>query len=426
MSSKITPFFHPTLLSRAKELLERATGSPSKADGGSWMSRKIPPRPTLDSLWTTLEGRFSSFVAGDSEDGGAGKAAVSVADGTTGPFATFSVISEESVGGSSGTSSGNKDSGFAKSQSQPDLRRASESHAAPPPPVPRMPPNIPPAKALSLPPGPPPPQAPAPLPRQPPKSTVSVGPPVVAKRGHAHKRSQSMGFLAYGSDPYASAPSWAPPPTQGSLMEEEESGKAEEDEEAEPETPQAAPQSNGWWGAAGYSAAPGHSALDAPSRGDDMGGGNFISPMGSTSASPASFAAPATSQQGTTAEDEELEDLGFGNASTQRSRQQRQQTTDAGHQRASSEGTTPANPPPSGDSKPTPAQGELMKIPVSFSDLHSQVFFSMTLTCLDLLSRLEIVRVLKLLGSAVPERGHGQSWTCEGQVGRGHVYGVRS
>lgn len=309
MSAKMSPFYHPTLLKHTKSLLDRVSGSPSKAEGGSWVSRKIPQRPTLDTLWSTLEGRFTSFVAGESESKESPKKLTPNTVGEAGPFAQFSTIGPQDEP-QAATSIAPE-----KPQSHPNLRKASESFQppvppmppGPPPPMPAFQPSAPPAssRAAPLPPGPPPPSLPK---AKPPLSA--------AKKGHSHKRSQSMGFLAYGSDPYASAPSWAPPPAPQAFPEQDEE-ETENMATAQPDQQNEAP-SNGWWSAAGYSE-PSEARDDTADASTD----NFISPMGSTSASPAPLAQPPS--QPTITEEEDLEDLGFGNASSHKRKQEKSQ-----------------------------------------------------------------------------------------------------
>jgi hypothetical protein len=92
LATHSSPFYHSGLVAQVKALSERALAAPGK-DKSSWITRNVP-RPTVDSLWSTLEGRFSKFVAGEGE---AGSQDIIVKPETisanVGPFSHFSAIS---------------------------------------------------------------------------------------------------------------------------------------------------------------------------------------------------------------------------------------------------------------------------------------------------------------------------------------------
>lgn len=280
----MSPYFHPALVSRTKDLLERATGASQRQGSGSWVTRKMPQRPTLDSLWNTLEGRFTSFVAGESEEQPA-SASSKRPESVAGPFAHYSAIGAEPTEPAKPTVPG-------------PFSQAPTAPAVPPP-------------------GPPPPGPPAFSPRK-------AAEPI--KKGHTHKRSQSMGFLAYGSDPYASAPSWAPPPEMMMPTPEDPASEHEQVEDQEPNQPPPAP--------AMFGAEPTPPPMSQPPS------------------------------QPTISEEDDIEDLGFGNASSKASSERKRQATESAGSNTAAPASVaapsaPASPP--AEKRPAPDPGKLSK-----------------------------------------------------------------
>jgi hypothetical protein len=314
LATKSSPFYNWTLCHQIPALMDRVSGTPTKAtDTGSWVSRTIQ-RPTLDSLWGTLEGRFTSFVAGE----GAGevpppvKTKAPLVAVAAGPFANYSSISPAENGQISRTPSVTDLGAMQPQQAQmngtsayhPPAQSSYEA-ALPPLPNPSSLPPLPPLPKPSV-------AAPSPAARK--------APPRAAH--HQHSRSQSMGFLAYGSDPYASAPSWAPkPPTTPADVPEQE------EEAALAEATQPPAEGSSWWSSSQNEQSfdtnrqPSfYSTSEAAIPEDETG---FISPMGSVTPSTAAFSRQTTSTTTTTI-DEDDDDLGFGNSS-RRLRQQSEQ-----------------------------------------------------------------------------------------------------
>ena len=143
------------MLAQVKELSDRLSlvGFHDRSD--SWIARKVP-RPTLDNVWSTLEGRFAKFVAGEAEEKPAEVAKRKQAEDAVrvaaGPFAHYSSITPQ------GTDS------ISRNASSTDLSR-----------------GTPPLQATSVP------------------STVTKN---AGKTATHHRRSSSYGYGPYGADPY--------------------------------------------------------------------------------------------------------------------------------------------------------------------------------------------------------------------------------
>lgn len=94
LATKPSPFYHPALLAQVTQFSDRLSNV-SFQDKGSWLSRKVQ-RPTLDNVWSTLEGRFTKFVAGEAEvdpqEALRKKQAEDAAKAVAGPFAHYSSI----------------------------------------------------------------------------------------------------------------------------------------------------------------------------------------------------------------------------------------------------------------------------------------------------------------------------------------------
>ncbi|KAH9817670.1 Sec23-binding domain of Sec16-domain-containing protein [Melampsora americana] len=123
LATKPCPFYHSTLTDQIKALSDRLSAAPVPEKGSSWISRKMP-RPTLDNVWQSLEGRVHKFVAGDdegnTESGNNGPAGLTLPNQAIGPFSHYSSISPAS---SSGT--------LSRAQSSSDLRFGVPSFSGP-------------------------------------------------------------------------------------------------------------------------------------------------------------------------------------------------------------------------------------------------------------------------------------------------------
>ncbi|TIA87471.1 hypothetical protein E3P97_03932 [Wallemia ichthyophaga] len=89
--------YHPNLYIQLKELSDRLAAHLHTADK-SWLTKKIA-RPSLDTLWNSMEGKLTKFIAGNDEEGE--NAITTHAQKTTqdDPFATFTSIDESSTNG---------------------------------------------------------------------------------------------------------------------------------------------------------------------------------------------------------------------------------------------------------------------------------------------------------------------------------------
>ncbi|KAG7452475.1 uncharacterized protein BT62DRAFT_878913 [Guyanagaster necrorhizus] len=93
--SRSSPYFNETLTEQLKGLSDRIVGVSHADKGGSWMSGKLS-KPSLDTIGGWLEGRFTKLVTGDAEATTATEEDASKIDdrsGHTGPFSQYSSIS---------------------------------------------------------------------------------------------------------------------------------------------------------------------------------------------------------------------------------------------------------------------------------------------------------------------------------------------
>ncbi|KAK4701487.1 COPII coat assembly protein SEC16, partial [Phenoliferia sp. Uapishka_3] len=311
LATKPSPYYNAGFVAQVKALSDRLVAAPGQDKTGSWIARKVP-RPTVESLWTGLEGRFTKFVAGEGETSAqqlAAKAEVvkqqTLNGGPIGPFSHYSSISPASTSGT-----------LSRNQSQTDL----------------VPVFHPPSRTTS------------------PAALAPPGPPPVKRapfKTH-HSRSSSLGFAGYNYDPSAPPPwqSYTPvtrqeapvaPPTMTYNDEQypaEQTASAYEPEGAADYDPEGATP-NGRDNPSWYSEQP--SETNAPdgsqqapaflSAGDSFAedDSGFISPMGAytPSASPAPTSHyPKTQHQPQshrrTTTREEMEELGLGNSKSRK------------------------------------------------------------------------------------------------------------
>lgn len=304
ITTRGSPFYNPSLVAQIKVLSERFGAAPGQKESGkSWIASKVP-RPTVNSLWSTFEGGFNKFVAGDSDPtpqklAAKAEVAKSANGATLGPFSHYSSISP---GSTSGT--------LSRAQSSSDLASANHLQALAPP-----------VRPLS---------AAGPVSPHPAQSSLqphpSPGPPPVKRapyKGH-HARSSSLGaFAGYDYNPNAPPPwqAYTPPaaPAHGAARNngQESTGKAAEQQQ---QNYTASPEQHSEAGGR----RPQFAAVGDRFQEDDSG---FISPMAqyTPSVTPApreSFeqqqqqGQPQTHRRMTTAQ--ELADLGIGNSKSKK------------------------------------------------------------------------------------------------------------
>ncbi|CAG8698294.1 3678_t:CDS:2, partial [Ambispora leptoticha] len=97
--TKGSPYFHKCFLEQLKELTQRLLEHGDNASGNnnessSWIFAKKMSKPTLDSLWGSLEGKFNQFIAGDTAEESEKKPAAIHSQDTVGPFSHFSAITQ--------------------------------------------------------------------------------------------------------------------------------------------------------------------------------------------------------------------------------------------------------------------------------------------------------------------------------------------
>ena len=317
LATKPSPFYHPRLVAQIKALSERLGASHNAKEGGSWIARKVP-RPTVNSLWSTFEGGFNKFVAGDDEPSAqqlAAKAEVQKATNgqAVGAFSHFSSIAP---GSNSGT--------LSRAQSSTDLAGSHFLHANPPArPLSAQRASSP----LAAPPHHPPPQQQQ---QQQQQQHLSPGPPPVKRapfKTH-HARSSSLGaFAGYDYNPTAPPPSWlaTPPSAKRGGGGDNDNRSSDVPHIADNFTDSPQRRDRGTDGGAPSSARrPQFAAVDEQLHEDESG---FISPMAhlTPSVSPAPHSSSSRAQQQqqqqthrrmTTAD--ELADLGLGNAKSKK------------------------------------------------------------------------------------------------------------
>ncbi|KAL8278678.1 hypothetical protein RQP46_008970 [Phenoliferia psychrophenolica] len=330
LATKPSPFYNAGLVAQVKTLSDRLVAAPGHDKAGSWIARKIP-KPTVESLWTGLEGRFTKFVAGEGETSAqelAAKAEVAkqahLNGGPIGPFSHYSSISPGSTSGTLSRTASQTD--LVMGISAPPLASPGLGNAGPGLASPFHPPSRPTsaAAALAPPPGPPP------VKRAPFKTH--------------HSRSSSLGFAGYNYDP-AAPPPWqsyqqggnarpqdaeaTPKPSAQEFQDEPiqpQSGSAYESTGYDPEAgdPEGGGNSSYWGAQPAEGAAPQApaflSAGDSFAE-DDSG---FISPMGAftPSASPAPTShyqqPPQQQSHRRTTTREEMDELGLGNSKSRK------------------------------------------------------------------------------------------------------------
>lgn len=113
--SKHTPYFTPTFQEQLKELTDRLNGTPHMDKSGSWIARKMT-KPSLAGLGTWIESGVTNFIAGSGDDAAQAEADTKKrinTDAAAGPFAQFSVISSANT--SPNASSANLSAPFVSS-----------------------------------------------------------------------------------------------------------------------------------------------------------------------------------------------------------------------------------------------------------------------------------------------------------------------
>jgi hypothetical protein len=313
ITTRGSPFYNPSLVAQIKVLSERFGAAPGQKESGkSWIASKVP-RPTVNSLWSTFEGGFNKFVAGDSDPtpqklAAKAEVAKSANGATLGPFSHYSSISP---GSTSGT--------LSRAQSSTDLASANHLQALAPPVRPLS--AAGPSSPLH------PPSSAAAASQQP---HPSPGPPPVKRapyKGH-HARSSSLGaFAGYDYNPNAPPPwqAYAPPATPAQQGGAGAGGGRAEKLAEQQQNFTASPEqhSDANAGAGAGARRPHFAAVEDRFQEDDSG---FISPMAqytpSVSPTPrASFEQqqqqqPQTHRRMTTAQ--ELADLGIGNSKSKK------------------------------------------------------------------------------------------------------------
>jgi hypothetical protein len=299
LATKASPFYHPALLAQIKDLSDRLSSVSFQDKSGSWISRKVQ-RPTLDNVWSTLEGRFTKFVAGEAEEDPAlaarKKAKQDAAKGVAGPFAHYSSITPTGL------------DSLSRNASSTDL-----SMRATPPPQ---------AQPISA-----------------PNTVTRTG---TVKQTH-HRRSSSYGYGPYGADPYPPYMNTMPDTVEEaetSMEAAEQAGQTQNTQSSEPQYGYVTPQNDtGWWssangghnespygGSSGYGQQP---QMYSPIAEGDYAASDpsgLMSPMAYQQSSPMTASSSQTQYGGqssslatsSTLYDEDDDELGLGNSANKR------------------------------------------------------------------------------------------------------------
>jgi COPII coat assembly protein SEC16 len=87
-----SPYFTHVLSDQLRGLSNRIAGTSHSDKSGSWVSSKIG-KPSLDSIGGWLEGRFTKLVTGDEDNADESKERKSEEQGFVGPFSSYSAMS---------------------------------------------------------------------------------------------------------------------------------------------------------------------------------------------------------------------------------------------------------------------------------------------------------------------------------------------
>lgn len=313
-------FYHPALTDQIKALSGRLSAAPLADKGSSWIARKMP-RPTLDNVWQTLEGRVHKFVAGDdegsAENAGNGAVHSNMPNQALGPFSHYSSISP---GGSSGSLSRVQSSNDLRYENQTSTQSGPFQHA--------------------------------PL-LQRPASGGGFSSTIYDKG----PRQRSTSAMVSG---YSSSSSWYPnsdsdthttTPAQPLLTQPHPDSRTDDSDAGASAAVVPTGGGGGWWEAASQGGTPVNAsaatftAFDAGTTPDD--GSGFIDPMASfgiptlsTGATP-DFATYRNNSHATYDDNDDDDDLGLGNSNRQRQRSAGQEVGDDSMNQDGSETTTP-------------------------------------------------------------------------------------
>lgn len=325
---KPSPFYTRTFLEQLKDLSDRLSGTPQLDKTGSWIARKMT-KPSLATLGNWIESGVTKFIAGEGDEtqANADSAKKQPGGAAAGPFAQFTVISSANT--SPNASSANlstmlsiPSSGLAPPSTAPPRRSGSAmavrgpygmyGGSAPPDRA---------ASAMDMRPDPLSPMTGAGFQVLSANAATTFYEADSAYRGAADNATASSMSASQSTDTER--------PTYGSWYD---SGSQGDD------------------GSKSTSAATFYSV---PAEGD---AGGFISPMDSLSGGPASRApshlSTPRSMSVATVEEEDMEDLGFGNSSSKKKQTPKTDDGQEEEKKESKSAEKPAAPPPTSASKP--------------------------------------------------------------------------
>ncbi|KIO26250.1 hypothetical protein M407DRAFT_24465 [Tulasnella calospora MUT 4182] len=325
---KPSPFYTTTFLEQLKDLSDRLSGTPQLDKTGSWIARKMT-KPSLATLGNWIESGVTKFIAGEGDESASDPNSTKKPSGgaAAGPFAQFTVISSANT--------------------SPNASSANLSTMASPPMTGLAPPSTGPPRRTG--------------------SAMAVRGPFGMYGGLAppDRASSAMDMRADPLSPMTPAGFQVLSANAATTFYEADSAyrgaadhAAASSMSASQSTDTERPSYGSWYdsGSQGDDASKNTSAAtfySVPAEGD---AGGFMSPMDSFSGGPTSR---TTSHHSTPrsmsvapVEEEDEEDLGFGNSSRKKKQASKAEDGDAEEKKESKPAEKPAAPPPTPSSKP--------------------------------------------------------------------------
>ncbi|TFL07635.1 Sec23-binding domain of Sec16-domain-containing protein [Pterulicium gracile] len=316
--TRSSPYFTPAFLEQLKSLLDRITAAPQLEKGGSWIPGKVA-KPSLDTIGGWLEGRITKLIAGDGEtyNNEAGEETARPDKQLDGPFAHYSTISSNAP--STSPSPAPSFSEQQPSNTIPPQRRSGSTSTYNPMLTPMAPPSGRSSSAMDF-----------------TARRSSPGPRIASAGPGTTSFSQSASFSQAMEHMHHSH--------QNNSIQESYTNKDSRDDVGDDD---GTAQEVTWWGQNNYGDNYATPTATTFMKVDNAGGASsdsdgFISLMDST---PSFTPSPShMSRTASHADEDEVEDLGFGNSN--------QKGKEKDNAAASAAKSDKAAPPPRPDAKP--------------------------------------------------------------------------